>query len=129
VDAVGIATRGVGRCNGKGITILTPVAPVVHRPGLLSNEVASLLARRRVRPGKAAIVGVFVVVAWAKAIGVVGIDQVVPIVVEAIATLVDLALARGDLTAMHRHSAVSTIERATAGPRAGRKISPEFDWL
>jgi hypothetical protein len=126
VDTVGIPAWGVRRCDGKRIALLTPIAPILAGPGLLRNKVTSLFAGPSALPWNAAVEGVLGVVAWSGAVGIVRIDQAVPVVVEAIATLIDLALAGCDVTAVARPAAPASSAaggqvRATARDRARRR--------
>ena len=76
--------------------IVTPVTSIVPGAGVCVEE-AVRLARRVVLPGDAAEEAVLGVVAGPKALIVCGVDFAVTVVVEAIATLVDLPLAGAHL--------------------------------
>lgn len=81
---------------------------IVASSGILI-EIAILSTGSVVLTRNAAEIGIFGVVAGPRAIGVIGIEQLVPVVVEAISALIDLALTRGDLTRVHRRSSSSSV--------------------
>lgn len=105
MGALGVAAGGKPGPDGERIALVIPVTVVVAGARVLV-EVAVLPARGVVLTRDPAIVGGLGVVAGAEAVGIVRVDQPVPVVVEQIPTLIDVVLAlRGD-------------ERATGGTAA-----------
>ncbi len=82
----------------KWIAVVIPLASIVARSGVLVPVTVGL-ARSIVLTGYVAEKTAFVVLARAQTIGIEGVDETVAVVVDAIAALVDFALAWCDVTA------------------------------
>jgi hypothetical protein len=145
-----VSARWVSRGNRQRIAFLIPVAMVVTRSGI-RIEVAILPTRRVVLARYAAVVRILRVVARARAIRVVRIDQAIPVIVDAVAALIDVALARSHVTRVRDASVASSarhgrrparvqVQASTAAHADGRdhgagctdahrEIPPDFDVL
>jgi len=100
---------------------VAPIALIVTRTGILI-EVAILATGRIVLSRNATVVGVFAVVAWARALRVVRINQPIAVVVQAVAACVHLAFTSRGLAGAGRPAAAARAV-ATAWTVAARALA------
>ena len=110
---------------------MAPITLVVARAGILI-EIAILSTWRVVLPGDAAVIRVFGIIAGTGAIGIVRVCSLVAIVVAAVPTFIEFALAGAPLTNVGRRAAAAERAarvrvRTAAACAFGGPITTDFD--